>query len=217
MTDMDTLIERLRQFADLLSTVPGMPGLGLDTPYGLMRAAATALQQALADRNEARLQGAMQNFGLKMANEDCDKLEAQAAIDESEKLELLERLVAAEAQITRLTAAVSEETEACAKDREDAERWRALMSSPKMHWMGSAGFDHRPREGAMADSRALEDQDAIPRPGELWHFGMEFWFGMEPDALYPDQFERRVLVAYVDAIRSRKDKGGGLGEKAKVT
>lgn len=36
----------------------------------------------------------------------------------------------------------------------------------------------------------------------MWHFGMEFWFGVEADPRYPDTFERRLMVAYADAIRA---------------
>lgn len=39
---------------------------------------------------------------------------------------------------------------------EDAARWRALMSSQKMHWMGSAGFEHKLRPGAPKGSNKLE-------------------------------------------------------------
>lgn len=95
---------------------------------------------------------------------------------------------------------------------EDAARWRALMSSQKMHWMGSAGFEHKLRPGAPEGSNKLEDLDAAPRPGEPWHFGMEFWFGIEADPRFPDTFERRLMVAYVDAIRalSNTQTGGKL-------
>jgi hypothetical protein len=79
------------------------------------RAVVTALQQAISDRNEARIQAGVQNFGLKMANEDCDKLEAQVAIDEAKYLDLLERFQTAEAQLQRLTASLEDEREACAR------------------------------------------------------------------------------------------------------
>lgn len=90
-----------------------------------------------------------------------------------------------------------------AKLRADAERWRSLMSSPKMHFMGSAGFEHILKADAPAGSRRLEHQIAVPKPDGYWHFGMEFWFGIPVDARYPDTFERQMLTAYVDAIRAR--------------
>lgn len=98
----------------------------------------------------------------------------------------------------------------------DAERWRALMSSQKMHWMGSAGFEHRAKSEGVKGSRKLEDQIAIPKPGEVWHFGMEFWFGVEADPAFPDTFERRLMVDYADAIRARTlSKGAALGAETR--
>lgn len=71
----------------------------------------------------------------------------------------------------------------------DAERWRALMSSARMHFMGSSGF-------AMKD-----DSAPAPRPGEVWHFGMEFW--SEHTVTGKDGLERRMIMNYVDALRAR--------------
>lgn len=85
----------------------------------------------------------------------------------------------------QLTAAQERER----KMREDAERWRALMASPKMHFMGSAGFD----------------KDGVPRPGEDLHFGVEFWnvFDTEKHPLnYSDEHSRKVVMNYADAIRA---------------
>lgn len=77
----------------------------------------------------------------------------------------------------------------------DARRWRALMSSERVHWLGSAGFDHK-------------DGVATPRPGEVWHFGIEFWSSYVFDkSKYPDATARNMLTAYADAMGMVK--GGG--------
>jgi hypothetical protein len=83
----------------------------------------------------------------------------------------------------------------------DAERWRALMASGRMHFMGSSGIDLEPMPG----TRGHETQfcEPKPRPGKTWHFGMEFW-STHPaagDPQYPDRLERKLMVAYADAMR----------------
>lgn len=47
--------------------------------------------------------------------------------------------------------------------KRDAARWRALMSSERLHFMGSSGISHT-RDG----------NGPVCRPSEVWHFGMEF-------------------------------------------
>lgn len=85
----------------------------------------------------------------------------------------------------------------------DAERWRALMSSARMHYMGSAGIRLEPR--VPGGSRSLSNFTPIPRLNESWHFGMEFWsqHRASSDPHYSDVFERELMVAYVDAIRGK--------------
>lgn len=87
----------------------------------------------------------------------------------------------------------------------DAERWRALMSSARLHFMGSAGFEMRQKDAAVS-SRDKANLTAIPKPGEMLHFGMEFWSSHPAagDPRYPDQFERDLMVAYVDALREKQ-------------
>lgn len=87
---------------------------------------------------------------------------------------------------------------------EDAERWRALMSSQRMHMMGSFGFDY---VFDPPDSRKHVDLvDVVPRADDYMHFGIEFWsthaaFG---DPAWPDDFPRKLLVTYVDEMRARQ-------------
>lgn len=89
--------------------------------------------------------------------------------------------------------------------REKAERWDALMSSGRMHFMGCAGFNLVPKDGDVT-SRKTANLTPLPIPGTYMHFGMEFWdtHPAAGDPRHPDQFERDLLVAYVDAIRERK-------------
>ena len=89
-----------------------------------------------------------------------------------------------------------------AQDRIDAARWRALMSSQRLHFMGSAGFEHIPKDGD-PDNRALANTTPKPRGDRDMHFGMEFWDVAKQDDRFPDTFERELLTVYVDAIRSR--------------
>ena len=88
------------------------------------------------------------------------------------------------------------------RDTVDAERWRALMKSQRMHWMGSAGFDF-----AETNGRTLDDiKEITPRAGTYQHFGMEFWTHYRGDYKSDpnDRFCRRLLTTYVDHIRSKK-------------
>lgn len=91
---------------------------------------------------------------------------------------------------------------------EDAERWRALMSSQRMHMMGSFGFDY---VFDPPDSKKTADLvDVIPRHGDHMHFGIEFWsehsaFG---DPAWPDTLPRKLLTTYVDELRARSLSSG---------
>lgn len=99
---------------------------------------------------------------------------------------------------------IEAQSKALAEAREAAERWNALMSSPRLHWMGCAGFEFKTKEGADPDSRALVDRIAVPRADEGMHFGMEFWSDARVrDERFPDTFERDFMVVYVDEIRRR--------------
>lgn len=107
------------------------------------------------------------------------------------------------AALTRLVDGLKAAGEAQGKDRVDAERWRALMSSQRMHFMGCAGIELVNKPGTT--SRNTADLTPVMKPGEYHHFGMEFWsehaaFG---DPRYPDDFERTLLIAYVDDLRGR--------------
>lgn len=62
------------------------------------------------------------------------------------------------------------------KDKIDAERWCALMSSQRMHFIGRAGFDWE-----LKSEKDLQKSMPVPRPGTYQHFGMEFW--SEPPGL----------------------------------
>ncbi|TIT80136.1 MAG: hypothetical protein E5W57_04185 [Mesorhizobium sp.] len=89
------------------------------------------------------------------------------------------------------------------EDCVDAERWRALMSSQRMHFMGCAGINLVNKPGTTG--RKTADLIPVMKDGEQQHFGMEFWsehqaFG---DPRYPDDFERALLVAYVDKLRAK--------------
>ncbi len=88
-------------------------------------------------------------------------------------------------------------------DKEDAERWRALMSSQRLHFMGSAGFDNkRPEDDP--DTDLLQKLTPVPRPNTYMHFGMEFWSEHPVNKKkFPDDFERKFMVTYVDEMRRR--------------
>lgn len=81
----------------------------------------------------------------------------------------------------------------------DAERWRALMSSARMHYMGSLGFRFPTKDNNA--KRTLSNSTPIPVLDTPWLFGMEFW-SEHPDTGH-DSFERELMVNYVDAIRGR--------------
>ncbi|MCF8533852.1 MAG: hypothetical protein K9G48_12670 [Reyranella sp.] len=88
---------------------------------------------------------------------------------------------------------------------QDAARWRALMSSQRMHFMGSSGFDFHGMREAAGRRYFTAESTAKPRDGSHLHFGMEFWDVHEAhgDPEFPDHFERSLLTAYVDALIAR--------------
>lgn len=88
------------------------------------------------------------------------------------------------------------------RDEVDASRWRALMSSARMHWMGSAGFDFT-LIALDGDQKALDNSAVTPRPDTPLHFGMEFWDQHSAPSDGNDRFCRRILEVYVDHIRSK--------------
>lgn len=80
---------------------------------------------------------------------------------------------------------------------EDAERWRALMTIPRINMQGSAGID------AITGQRTQ---------GEFVHFGAEFWTEFDGSA-YPDlidginrstEWGRHALVGTADALRAKQ-------------
>lgn len=81
---------------------------------------------------------------------------------------------------------------------EDARRWRALLSSGRLRWLGSAGLDH-----------GTENIDPQP-DADYIHFGMEFWthFGSqeEADIVQGNVQGRKVLTSYVDFILAEATK-----------
>jgi len=97
--------------------------------------------------------------------------------------------------------------QAMADNEADAAKWRALMSSARLHFMGSAGFAYAP-----AGEKVLQKLTPVPRsPAEPMHFGMEFWSEhsatkeRNPDGSprWPDTFERKFMDVYVDELMVR--------------
>ena len=89
-------------------------------------------------------------------------------------------------------------------DRRDAQRWRALMASQRMHWIGSAGFTMVKKDPDGPDNKKTNIV-ATPREGESMHFGMEFWsvHAAHGNPDYSDAFERQLLTTYVDEMIKR--------------
>lgn len=87
-------------------------------------------------------------------------------------------------------------------DRIDAERWRALMASARLHYMSSAGIEIKQKDPN--GDRGTTNLQPVPRLCEVWHFGMEFWSQHRAagNPLFPDGFERELMVAYTDAMRA---------------
>ena len=90
--------------------------------------------------------------------------------------------------------------EACNEYREDALRWRALMSSERMHWMGGSGFS----VGDIAGQVYMKPKND---PKNYVHFGIEFYDtfdyeGKERD----DKFARDCLTSYADLLKGRLER-----------
>lgn len=106
-----------------------------------------------------------------------EELEGELKFSREETENANTELAAARAEIARL--------------REDAERWRALVSC-RMHFMGCSGFD-------------VVDGELAPRPGEPQHFGMEIWSFPKPAGEAGEKSDARArlcLVAVADAARA---------------
>lgn len=86
----------------------------------------------------------------------------------------------------------------------DGERWRALMSSQRMHIMGWSGFKV---DGPKTEDGRFVPETAKVNPDTYQLFGMEFWseHSAYKDPDFPDTFERDLLTKYVDHLRSRKE------------
>lgn len=143
---------------------------------------------------------------------------------EEERSEMVARLTAKDAEIATLreqiggleqnrdSSCCQEDGNSCGpfdameKERnealEDAERWRALMSSQRLHFMGSAGFDFVRDD---PESRKTADIKEVVCRAPGLHFGMEFWdvHSAYKDPQFPDEFERKLMIAYVDELRRR--------------
>lgn len=78
-------------------------------------------------------------------------------------------------------------------DREDAERWRALISSDRFKMMGAAGFIHE----ADGSVRVNPDSDY----GWL-HFGLEVWDRHPAGDDAQGRHGRNLLMAYVEHRRA---------------
>jgi hypothetical protein len=117
----------------------------------------------------------------------------------------------AEAALSALATAIDAPPTAADSDLErDAARWRALMSSQRMHFMGSSGFDYVPKAPGL-DQRKLTNVKPVARQGEPMLFGMEIHseHPAHNDPNYPDDFARELLTVYVDAIIARGSSGAG--------
>lgn len=100
----------------------------------------------------------------------------------------------------------------------DAARWRALMSSQRMHFMGAAGFTFTPKDGDEKNRKMVNLTPSATTPINNLHFGMEFWDKF-PNEKYPehsDSFERELLTVYVDELISRTNNRGTDDKSADV-
>lgn len=88
--------------------------------------------------------------------------------------------------------------------REDARRWRALMASGRIHFMGCAGFLLERKDPNAP--RSTDNLTPTVRDGNYLHFGMEFWSNHPAagDPKYSDKFERELLIAYADSVATEK-------------
>lgn len=71
-----------------------------------------------------------------------------------------------------------------AQTEKDAARWRALINSPRLRIMGTAGFDKEGKPAASMDSGYM-------------HFGLEVWSRHSDETT--NGYARAVLTNYADA------------------
>jgi hypothetical protein len=74
---------------------------------------------------------------------------------------------------------------------EDAERWRALMSSQRIRVMGAAGMQWHKQEPVIVDFEHV-------------HIGVEFWSthsAAHPSREFPQEGCRAAFTAYADFLR----------------
>jgi hypothetical protein len=82
--------------------------------------------------------------------------------------------------------------------RQDAERWRALVGSARLEWMGCAGFDFDD------ENKPIKDCNVTARAGDPLHFAMSFWSDFPAkDIPSGHAFAVRFLTAYADECRRR--------------
>lgn len=87
----------------------------------------------------------------------------------------------------------------------DGARWRALMASARLHYMGSAGFDINRKPDTPIDTKQIQDCVAVHKPGQTMHFGMEFWDHFPTGSEAPiDNFERSFMIEYTNEILKQK-------------
>lgn len=91
----------------------------------------------------------------------------------------------------------------------DAERWRALMASERMHLIGFAGIEFDGPKTEEGFTKVHESTVSI-KPGPNLLFGMEFhaWHPAKAEGKHPDTAGRNVIVAYVDHLRSLDVRAG---------
>jgi len=76
--------------------------------------------------------------------------------------------------------------------KQDANRWRAIINSPRMTWMGAAGFN--------ADKTAPKSED--PDEPNL-HLTINFW--TDHDDENPDDLARTMLTTLADALIAKEE------------
>ena len=75
--------------------------------------------------------------------------------------------------------------------QQDAERWRALMSSDRIRMMGAAGFNY------------ASDGSVTVLDAHYQHMGVEVWNRHQGGGDTEDTRGRKVLLAYVDHQRKQ--------------
>ena len=70
----------------------------------------------------------------------------------------------------------------------DANRWRALLSSGRLRWQGSSGFDF--------ENKKVKTRD------DVLHFGMDFW-NVDTTPPADNDLAVNLLTAYADDIVRR--------------